>query len=171
MASPRLNRARATRDGGVSIPGPNDLRLLYDSLTIAGEHSMTKLNGWIRNRVTEKDLRDYLTDRGFDGRGARITDLELAAIARPGWIQIFRFEVRTQDKNSNWYDFFGVVRDDERYQMQVLLTTVEEEREERFQEWSEGLFKAERQPLSMAQKYLLVLFLAFMALAIVSAWF
>ena len=50
----------------------------------------------IGNRVTEKDIRDWLDSNQYLGSTATITDLELHAIRRPGWVQVFRFEVEAR---------------------------------------------------------------------------
>ena len=50
----------------------------------------------IGNRVTEKDIRDWLDANGFVGRTAKINDLELHAIERPGWVQVFEFQMRSK---------------------------------------------------------------------------
>lgn len=52
--------------------------------------------GIFKNRVTEKDIRQWLDANGFFGRSAEITDLELHAIKRPGWRQVFRFTAKSK---------------------------------------------------------------------------
>ena len=103
----------------------------------------------IGNRVTEKDIRDWLDQNGFVGRSAKIEDLEIHAIKRPGWLQIFRFEAQvltnTED-NPIRQHFFGVVRDDEREQSLekrtiVMLFDDVEARQEKLDELSEGLLR------------------------------
>jgi hypothetical protein len=54
--------------------------------------------GIFKNRVTEKDIRSWLDDNGFFGRSAEISDLELHAIKRPGWKQVFRFTANARPK-------------------------------------------------------------------------
>lgn len=79
------------------------------------------------NRVTEKDIRNWLTRNGGEGRTAKIVDLELFAIERPGWKQVFRFRVKAELSASEDVDHdsgdlenprndwaFGIVLDDER---------------------------------------------------------
>ena len=74
----------------------------------------------IRNRVTEKDLREWLDQAGFAGQFANIDELELHAIERPGWVQIFRFEVSVRESEADaeserpWLNRWGVILDDER---------------------------------------------------------
>ncbi len=48
----------------------------------------------IANKCTEKDLRDYLSQNGYFGRSAKFLKLDLAAIERPGWVQVYKFHVR-----------------------------------------------------------------------------
>lgn len=57
--------------------------------------------GIFKNRVTEKDVRLWLDQKGFYGRSAHITDLELHAIERPGWRQIFRFTMKAKLKRGS----------------------------------------------------------------------
>ena len=80
----------------------------------------------IANRVTELEIRHWLNASGDAGSAARFIELELHAIERPGWLQIYRFEVqvRTSIEShsgniSNWQTRWGVVRDDERCSSQA----------------------------------------------------
>ena len=47
---------------------------------------MNLLDRLIRNRGTEKDVRDYLDQQGWEGKFAQFDYLELFAIQRPGWV-------------------------------------------------------------------------------------
>ena len=67
------------------------------------------LENLAKNRTTEKDIRAWLNANGFEGKATEVFDVELHAVKRPGWLQIFRFRVRT-----SMGEHFGVVRDDER---------------------------------------------------------
>ncbi len=67
----------------------------------------------IRNRVAEKDIRDWLSDNGYHGSSARLEHVELHAIGRPGWLQVFRFAGQVKTLDNQWLDIFGVLRDDE----------------------------------------------------------
>jgi len=103
----------------------------------------------VGNRVTEKDIRDWLEQNGFDGRSAKIEDLEIHAIKRPGWLQIFRFETQVHtasEDNRIRQHFFGIVRDDERERSLekrtvVMLFDNVEDRQEKLDELSEGLLR------------------------------
>jgi hypothetical protein len=48
----------------------------------------------IRSRSAEKDIRDWLSENGYSGNSARFAEVELHAIMRPGWLQVFRFELK-----------------------------------------------------------------------------
>lgn len=89
----------------------------------------------IGNRVTEKDLREWLTQNGWYGRSAEIDHVELHAVRRPGWEQVFRFSGRAKRKAAEnaddsdrdepqpadanrageWHTLWGAIHDDERF--------------------------------------------------------
>lgn len=100
----------------------------------------------LRNRVTEKDVRSWLDNNGYYGNSAEIRDLNLYAVQRPGWLQIFRFEIRVksrQESQEPWHDMFGAVRDDERRRgdnkTQVELFADAHGQQEKLDQWSQGL--------------------------------
>lgn len=92
--------------------------------------------GIFKNRVTEKDIRTWLDRNGFFGRSAEITDLELHAIKRPGWRQVFRFTAkvkrntgsesprRLESRESVKEVRFGVVLDDQRKRTEAQQTQI-----------------------------------------------
>ncbi len=91
-----------------------------------------------KNRTTEKDIRAWLNANGFEGKAAHVTDVELHAVGRPGWLQIFRFRVSVESGER-----FGVVRDDERLRgkdkTQIELFESEDSQEAKLAELSEDL--------------------------------
>ena len=94
----------------------------------------------IGNKVAEKDLRDWLEANGYYGRSAEIAELELAAIERPGWVQVFRFAARAKRRDGGgWDDLRGFLRDDERHRTEVRLAATDAERAALFADWSRGL--------------------------------
>ncbi len=91
----------------------------------------------ISNRSTEADVRTWLNKNGFAGKTAKFEELELHAIQRPGWVQVFRFCARVkyrpfgennkeQNKNEerDWQQVFGVALDDERIRTQSKRTKI-----------------------------------------------
>ena len=66
-----------------------------------------------KNRTTEADIRAWLNANGFEGKSAEILDVELHAVQRPGWLQIFRFRLQV-GVDGKQREYFGAVRDDER---------------------------------------------------------
>ena len=68
----------------------------------------------IANKCTENDLRDHLTEIGYFPRSAMFLSLELTAIERPGWVQVFQFHVQAKKQHGDWEEYFGICRSDER---------------------------------------------------------
>lgn len=94
----------------------------------------------IGNKVAEKDLRDWLSLNGYFGRTAVIAQLELVAIRRPGWEQIFGFIARAkrQDRDE-WDDLRGLIRDDERHRTTIQFTHDDAEYDALLEKWSDGM--------------------------------
>lgn len=108
----------------------------------------------IRNRVTERDIRDWLQENGYEGGSAKLESVELHAIQRPGWKQLFRFSgmIRRQSKDVEQpppkVPVWGVVLDDERQsdgmRTRVLLFETEKEQLGKLEELSAGMLTATR---------------------------
>ncbi len=49
-------------------------------------------NDWCGDREMELAIRNHLTKNGFFGRTAKLKNVRLVAVQRPGWLQVFRFE-------------------------------------------------------------------------------
>ena len=106
--------------------------------------------------MTEKDIRDWLQGKGYESKTARITGLDLHAIERPGWVQVFRFEVKLQRTDLTTVDdltvaenlsesqqHYGVVLDDERIRnvhqrTQVWLFESQQRQKAKLDELSNG---------------------------------
>lgn len=104
----------------------------------------------VRNHVTEKDIRQWLDDNGYYGNSAEFHEVELHAVERPGWVQVFRFRARIKSKESSpepWTETFGVVRDDERRRVEqrtvVQIFDRQSEQQQRLTELSQGLISME----------------------------
>lgn len=94
---------------------------------------------------------------GFYGTSAEIRDLELYAIQRPGWLQVFSFQARVKSRegsegeksNDPWNEMFGVVKDDERRRgdgkTQVELFPTSQQQADKLQQWSQGLIAKSNQ--------------------------
>ena len=121
---------------------------------------------FIANRVTEKDLRDWLEQREHYGRSARISELELAAIQKPGWVQIFRFRASAKHKTKeSWEELRGLIRDDEREGCEVRLAESEEELDKMFQHWSDGMLVTRRDEIGVLPTALVMFGLSLILLA------
>jgi hypothetical protein len=100
---------------------------------------------------------------------ARFEYLDLFAIERPGWIQVFKFCLQVSDLNGAPHRFFGVVRDDERSGMKIHLASTDEEQSRVAVAWSAGLITAQRRPLGAVQWVFMAIFGAAAALALLGA--
>lgn len=103
------------------------------------------MKSFISNKSTEKDIRDWLSKNGFLGKSAEFSEIELHAIKRPGWLQVFRFEVRVKNDQQECQQLFGAVRCDERYgRPDVIVSRELCERDAQLTEWSQGLITQPR---------------------------
>lgn len=135
----------------------------------------------IGNKVTEKDIRDWLDENGYIGRTAEIKDLELHAIQRPGWLQIYRFELAVLKHEESdtgiqaRHQYYGVVRDDERERNSKARTVVtlfdqEQQRQQKLDDLSEGLIQLGRNN-SGSLLWLMVIFGSMFLLALLANQF
>ena len=96
----------------------------------------------ISNKCVEKDIRDWLSQNGYFGNSAKIRELELHAIKRPGWLQVFRFTVEAKTRGGQWIKLHGSARDDERYQdLKIKVFTAKQQQQQLLSEWSSGLIR------------------------------
>lgn len=45
-------------------------------------------------RATEQEIREWLSAHGYDGPSAEFGELDLHAVEAPGWVQVYRFDIR-----------------------------------------------------------------------------
>lgn len=100
---------------------------------------------WTGDKRLTQAIQSELGRLGYAVHAARTREVRLAAIERPGWVQVYRFCVETQTNEENPHTrrsvvLHGVSRDDGRKsRIEVLLTESLAERNERLSKWSEGL--------------------------------
>lgn len=98
-----------------------------------------------RNKFAEKDIRDWLSQNGFFGKSARFAEIELHATKRPGWLQVFRFELRGLTSDYQCVQLFGAMRSDERYgSPKIFVHEDSASRDARLVDWSVGLITHRR---------------------------
>ncbi len=104
-----------------------------------------KWSMWIGDRDLELALRQRLNREGFYGDGARFENLKLAAIERPGWLQVYVFTAVAKSRlieDAQPQQIFGVLRQDERYnKLDVQVFASRPARNAKFQEWSQELIR------------------------------
>jgi len=108
-------------------------------------------NNWVGDHEMELAIRRHLTSNGYFGGTAKLQNVRLVAVQRPGWLQVFRFEVTARvrppemdadeaDPDAEYHDLFGLVRDDARKNLNSIRVFADEsERRELFTRWSEEL--------------------------------
>ena len=96
----------------------------------------------IGNKTAERDIRDYLSENGYYGNSAKFTELEIHAIARPGWLQVFRFSVEAKSVEDGWVTLYGAMKDDERFKLnEIQMFENCNRRAYQLSTWSEGLLR------------------------------
>jgi hypothetical protein len=131
----------------------------------------------IRNRVTERDVREWLDLNGYEGKSAILESVELHAIKRPGWQQLFRFRgevrLRSSDSHERRTSVWGVVFDDERrprgQQTEVSLFETEADQLEELEILSVDMLTANRNRDGAGAWTLLLLGLLFVTILFVIA--
>jgi hypothetical protein len=112
------------------------------------KHLAQRWNDWCGDADMEKSIRNHLNLNGYFGQTAKLTNVRLVAVQRPGWLQVFRFEAKARrrppesdDVAEAEYDYlFGLVRDDIRHNINNVRVFIDEsERRELFDRWSEDL--------------------------------
>jgi hypothetical protein len=107
----------------------------------------------------ENAIRRHLSDNGYFGGTAKLRTVRLAAVQRPGWLQVYRFEATARLADSKhaddaapededlaadfspvYHELFGLVREDHRKdQTAIRFFKTHEQRTELFRRWSDGL--------------------------------
>ena len=115
------------------------------------KHLREKWNNWCGDRDMELAIRRHLSERGCFGPTAKLKNVRLVAVQRPGWLQVYRFEATARvkvddvqgdgpDLEPEYLELLGLVRDDIRYNVHTVQTFHHEhERRQLFSTWSEDL--------------------------------
>lgn len=115
------------------------------------KHLRQRWEDWCGDHEMELAIRKHLTENGFFGGTAKLRNVRLVAVQRPGWLQVFRFEATVRvrpvgdsdsapDPNAEYREVFGLVRDDIRHKINTVRVFDEEgQRRELFARWSEDL--------------------------------
>jgi len=110
---------------------------------------------WCGDRDLEQSIRRHLSANGYYGGSAKLLNVRLAAVQRPGWLQVFRFdaivkaagdvndgETETDIQEIEFRHLFGLVREDARQNMTTIRTFEDaDDRRELFVQWSENLIQ------------------------------
>lgn len=115
------------------------------------KHLQQKWNDWCGDHDMEVAIRKHLSVNGYFGRTAKLRNVRLVAVQRPGWLQVFRFEATARvasegqnddipDLEPEYHLLYGLVRDDIRHKINVVrVFRSEAQRRDLFARWSDGL--------------------------------
>jgi hypothetical protein len=115
------------------------------------KHLRQRWNDWCGDHDMEVTIRKHLTLNGYYGGTAKLRNVRLVAVQRPGWQQVFRFEATARvaapgtrddgpDGPAEYHELYGLVRDDIRHKINsVRVFRSADERRHLFARWSEGL--------------------------------
>lgn len=99
---------------------------------------LERYQNWVGDSSLELAIRNEIRAQGLPSYRSRIRNCRLVAIQRPGWVQIYQFEVLTTDPSGESLALFGVARDDGRAKTLVRLFADVQSRDEQQEGWSEG---------------------------------
>ncbi|MEZ6087178.1 MAG: hypothetical protein R3C05_03920 [Pirellulaceae bacterium] len=111
---------------------------------------MQRWQNWVGDADLERDIRSQLYKSGFYGKSAKFERVSLVAVQRPGWVQIYRFEVfakRCQvddEPEGGFQRLFGLAMDDGRNGAEIQFFNNADERRILFMQWSEGMIVLRR---------------------------
>ena len=115
------------------------------------KHLKERWENWTGDRDMEIAIRKHLCKEGYFGHTAKVQQLKLVAVQRPGWLQVFRFEVIARvrpeiesddqpDAAAEYHTLYGLVRDDIRHDVSdIRVFESESDRRNLFSRWSDGL--------------------------------
>ncbi len=97
---------------------------------------------WTGDAELTRAIKAELRRQKLAVHAAKIRDVRLVAIERPGWVQVRRFWVETTGSCEQLVRLSGLARDDGRRSgIEVVLTTSQAEHNETLSRWSEGLVR------------------------------
>lgn len=123
---------------------------------------------WCGDADMEKAIRRHLSDNGYYGGSAKLRDVRLAAVQRPGWLQVFRFDATAKlvdpsdheaepsaasstgspshaqpaAGRAEFHELFGLVREDHRHgKISVRVFRSGDQRRQLFASWGDGLLQ------------------------------
>jgi hypothetical protein len=120
-----------------------------------------KWANWSGDRELEHAIRRHLSANGHYGGTAKLQNVRLAAVQRPGWLQVYRFDAiaraipttasssvddeqedGTDMQPAKYATLYGLVREDIRHDVTTIRTFDNTaERSELFVQWSEDLIQ------------------------------
>lgn len=96
--------------------------MLFQRLISTFKELKERWVNWTGDREMEVSIRKRLTTAGFFGNSAKLMRVQLIALQRPGWLQVYRFEFSAKqmsqeeesDSTTCWVNGYGLVTEDAR---------------------------------------------------------
>ncbi len=95
--------------------------MAFEQLRLTFQRWRERWTNWVGDREMELSIRKRLTAAGYYGNTAKLTRVQLVALERPGWVQVYRFEYSAKKvgqtemaTGEGWTNGFGVVSEDAR---------------------------------------------------------
>lgn len=102
---------------------------------------LQRWSDWTGDRGLEVAIRAELRRQDLGPHSAKIREVRLIAIERPGWVQVRRFYVEAK-RDGSPVMLGGVARDDGRKsKIEVLITSDTRELKQRIDAWCDGLIR------------------------------
>lgn len=102
-------------------------------------------SSWIGDRDAELAIRQALKKEGLRGDSAKITNMKLVAVRRPGWSQLYAFDASVNIgtiEQPEMRNYFGLMKQDERYnKADVCVLQNAFARKKQFEEWADGMHR------------------------------
>ncbi len=93
------------------------------------------------NGAIERQIRRCLKQQGMVVGPRDVRDIELIAVERPGWKQIFRFVYDRPQEAGNKLPVVGICYDDHRSHCKIALTNSPAEFEALLQDWGPEMIR------------------------------
>lgn len=111
---------------------------------------------WVGDADMERAIRRHLSDQGYFGGTAKLRNVRLVAVQRPGWLQVYRFDCTARlapwpsdeqrcgggPEQTVYHELYGLVREDQRRDLTVIRTFEQPQQQaELLARWSDSLVK------------------------------
>lgn len=107
--------------------------------------------------AVEREISQWLAKEGYNLKDTVVADIQLRAIERPGWVQVFSFRVSQTADSKTEEIRYGFLRSDERFgKSAIRVFSNSFERNHQLGIWSENLIRRRNDSKAFRSQLLLV---------------